>query len=132
MSLADIKSQMKAHVHEHMKYECTYGVAPDFTVSYENLAVRIHRDGSLPLFSRALGGTYGDSYAGKSEEQTILVFDAEDVVPNRGDVVVYSPTEGYKIDFVEPLREGYYSCPAITIDSTEIAEVVALIEGATP
>lgn len=121
-AFSDAKEKLNQTVHDHMHYVCDYySYAPPGYLYQGELKIRVHREGSMPLFARAMG----DSYAGKSEEEVTLILPTSEYEYKRGDALIISETEGYRIDYVSPDRVSYYSCEVERLSNLEITEITA-------
>lgn len=59
------------------------------------------------------------AYAEKLSEEPRLVFLAREHVPRRGDIVMLSPVEGYRVDATEPQDTITISAKVVRLSKTE-------------
>ena len=112
----EIRSKMRADVHESMAVAALYILSPGSTPI--PISVRVHRADATH------GGLQGTNfhYGEREEEDVILRIGlAEIATPLRGAIVSVAPGEAYRIDRRAANDLDFVNCPALTLDAVDCA-----------
>lgn len=118
MALRDIKLAARKALHEAMQVPgYCYPVKGGLRV----VDVRVHTEYA------ALGDVKGTSfvYAERRDTQDKLIFLAAQHRPARGDVVIISPDEGYRVDNVDPAYNITVTAMVVALTAKEMIGYVA-------
>lgn len=116
MSFRAVKATARARLHERMKVESLcYSAGPAGGSSTVWLRVN-----SKSLETGDLAGT-SLAYAERVETVPKLHFIAADHAPKRGNIYIIDPTEGYRVDTVEPSDGITITASAARLKESDVA-----------
>lgn len=118
MALRDIKLAARAALHQAMQVP---GYCYPAKGGFVAVDVRVHTEYA------ALGDVKGTSfvYAERRDTQDRLIFLAAQHRPARGDVVIISPTEGYRVDNVDPAYNITVATMVVALTAKELINYTA-------
>lgn len=118
MGLRDIKLAARQALHEAMQVP---GYCYPVKGGFKTVDVRVHTEFA------GLGDVKGTSfvYAERRDEQDKLIFLASQHQPLRGDVIVISAIEGYRVDNEDPIYNVTIAAAVVPMTAKELLAYVA-------
>ena len=135
MTVAEAMAEGREDLHDHMKRKAYCFGRSRSSESYgENFGIDYGGEGGdviLPIYCRKndarvkpIGDIRGDDYLDRIERYDVsLKFLIKEFTPEDSDKIIFSATEGYRVQIIEPPHGVTINAQCTQMEDTEVAEL---------